>query len=325
MLTQSVCYELIAESLDAAGAGLCLIERGRLVRLNRTARELLCPDDEAALLDRPILEAVERATGLDGAEAGLWLAKARATRVALRTAPRPFEARLCAPFLPSFRESDALLLWELRTPHQARLAHDLANLIQGVAAGVSVLALQAGLDEAPLDARELAEVAELSSRATALARRLGAPPRASTAASGAQLERRLEDTARALLGARLRWDASAPIPPIPLTADEWESLVLNFLFNARDASEADDPIEVTTRIDGEHLVLVVRDNGRGMDEATRARATEPGFGTKTTSTGMGLAHVSQLLSRVGGALELESSPGAGTTATVRVPLLRGTP
>lgn len=323
MLTGSVCYALIADALDAAGVGLALVERGRVARLNRTGRELLCADDRPGLIDRPLLEAIGDATGLAEWDASLWLAKARAARTPMRTTVRPFEARLCAPLLAAFPETDALLLWELRAPHQARLAHDLANLMQGVAAGLSVLALRSGIQDEPLDRRDLAEIAELSSRAIALARRLGAPPRPSLSASDVHLERRLEDTARALLGPRLRWYAAGPIPPIPLAADEWESVVLNLLFNARDASQEDDPIEVTTSIDEGHLVLAVRDHGRGMDEATVARATEAGFSTKSTSTGMGLSHVAQLLARVGGSVELTSEPGVGTTATVRVPRLRG--
>lgn len=66
--------------------------------------------------------------------------------------------------------------------------------------------------------------------------------------------------------------------------------------------------------------VVVRDDGTGMDEATRARVFEPLFTTKKQGTGLGLAIVESLVKQHGGALSLESTPGAGTAFTVVLPL-----
>ena len=64
----------------------------------------------------------------------------------------------------------------------------------------------------------------------------------------------------------------------------------------------------------------VEDSGAGMDAATLARAFQPffrGTGSAATGKGLGLHVVQRLAERMGWGIELHSSPGAGTTATVR--------
>jgi CheY-like chemotaxis protein len=59
-----------------------------------------------------------------------------------------------------------------------------------------------------------------------------------------------------------------------------------------------------------------------MDEATLAQATEPFFTTKGVGkgTGLGLAMVRGLAEQLGGALIIESRPGAGTSVTIWLPV-----
>ena len=64
------------------------------------------------------------------------------------------------------------------------------------------------------------------------------------------------------------------------------------------------------------------DTGTGMDAATLRRAVEPFFSTKDPDkgTGLGLSMVHGLAAQSGGALHLSSRPGAGTTASLWLPL-----
>ena len=76
---------------------------------------------------------------------------------------------------------------------------------------------------------------------------------------------------------------------------------------------------------GRYVRLSVRDQGHGMDAVTLARATEPFFTTKGVGkgTGLGLSMVHGLAEQLGGRLQLESEPGAGTTASLWIPAAAG--
>ena len=75
---------------------------------------------------------------------------------------------------------------------------------------------------------------------------------------------------------------------------------------------------------GKYARLSVKDTGCGMDEPTIARIFEPFFTTKQVGkgTGMGLAFVHGVVKNHGGAIDVQSRPGAGTTFDVFVPFER---
>lgn len=143
-------------------------------------------------------------------------------------------------------------------------------------------------------------------------------------------------------GIALVWEP----PPVALwalgDAGQLHQVMLNLCINARDAVQqhrgedpADAPlIEVTVAATGAdaldappclapgaYVTLTVKDNGAGMDEATRARAFEPFFTTKDVGrgTGLGLSVVDGILSQHGGAITCDSSPLDGTTICCWVP------
>ena len=66
----------------------------------------------------------------------------------------------------------------------------------------------------------------------------------------------------------------------------------------------------------------VIDHGCGMSAEILSRATEPFFTTKEPGAGMGLGLflTHTLADQLGGALELRSAPGQGTSATLTLPL-----
>jgi PAS domain S-box-containing protein len=77
--------------------------------------------------------------------------------------------------------------------------------------------------------------------------------------------------------------------------------------------------------EGSYALLIVRDSGRGMDQALCARAFEPFFTTKPPGggSGLGLAIVHGIMRDHGGTVELASEPGQGTTVTCLFPALEG--
>ena len=72
---------------------------------------------------------------------------------------------------------------------------------------------------------------------------------------------------------------------------------------------------------GDHVLIEMIDTGRGMDEATQARAFEPFFSTKGPGhgTGLGLSMVHGFVHQSGGTIRLQSAKGKGTTVQLFLP------
>ncbi len=108
-----------------------------------------------------------------------------------------------------------------------------------------------------------------------------------------------------------------------------EQIVANLIVNARDALASAGSrrgrgrIEVVGRLSArpDMFELSVRDDGPGMDEATRARIFEPFFTTKEAGagTGLGLATVHGIVLGLGGEIAVTSELGAGTEFRVTLP------
>ncbi len=108
-----------------------------------------------------------------------------------------------------------------------------------------------------------------------------------------------------------------------------QNAVLNLLINARDAIVGPGDIRITTsRLssspadDRPMVAIAIADTGTGMDDSTKARATEPFFTTKPIGkgTGLGLSAVHGFAAERGGQLSIDSRLGHGTTVTILLPL-----
>ena len=126
----------------------------------------------------------------------------------------------------------------------------------------------------------------------------------------------------------VRADLCAELPPLLADGAELREMLTNLIFNAVDAIPAPGgSITVRTRHEpgtraGEgNIILSGADSGAGRDEETRRRCLEPFFTTKgERGTGLGLSMVYGTTQRHGGRIELESTPGRGTTFTFTLPV-----
>jgi hypothetical protein len=98
--------------------------------------------------------------------------------------------------------------------------------------------------------------------------------------------------------------------------------ILDIAQNSLEAGASLIEIEISESLQEDLLTILVRDNGRGMDPQTLAKATDPFFTTRTTRrVGMGLPLLSAATRATGGSLAIDTRPGQGTT--IRATFLHG--
>jgi len=96
--------------------------------------------------------------------------------------------------------------------------------------------------------------------------------------------------------------------------------LLNVVLNAIQASPRGSHVQLTVARDCEGSRITVRDEGVGMTPDVLERIRKPYFTTKEGGTGLGLAVARGLIEQHGGTLEFKSTPRAGTTVTVLLPM-----
>ncbi len=114
------------------------------------------------------------------------------------------------------------------------------------------------------------------------------------------------------------------LPAIRCRAARLHQVIVNLLMNAIDACSADGTVTLRTGPDPEFggVRIEVADTGSGIDPAIRERIFDPFFTTKPIGegTGLGLSISYGIVQEHGGTIEVQSTPGAGSCFTVRVPL-----
>jgi two-component system, sensor histidine kinase RegB len=126
----------------------------------------------------------------------------------------------------------------------------------------------------------------------------------------------LDETSRARVFVDVDADLAVRVP-VQATARALHTLVTNAL----DASPDLSPVTVSVECTPDTVTIIVRDTGTGMTDDVRLRAGEPFFTTKAPGAGFGLGLflVRTFADQWHGRLELASTPGAGTTATLTLP------
>jgi PAS domain S-box-containing protein len=118
----------------------------------------------------------------------------------------------------------------------------------------------------------------------------------------------------------------APLPPVLCHGGQISQVVMNILVNAAHAiGEDGGTITIRTWVSGEEAVISIADTGRGMTSEVMARIFEPFFTTKDVGkgTGLGLSISHGIITDHGGRIEVESTPGAGSTFRIVLPLPAG--
>lgn len=220
------------------------------------------------------------------------------------------------------------------------VAHDFNNLLTAAGGGASLLRA----DLAGTEHEELVEEIQTAiERGADLAQRLlqfarGGEPRPVPLVLTAVVDE-LVPILRRVVPSRISILLEAATPGLRAQLDrvELEQAVMNLVVNARDAISDKGTIRMRIEArqigigeararsvdEGGYVVLIVRDDGEGMDKELQGRVFAPFFTTKKegVGTGLGLATVQRVVGQAGGFVLLESEVGVGTRFELWFPAL----
>jgi signal transduction histidine kinase len=112
---------------------------------------------------------------------------------------------------------------------------------------------------------------------------------------------------------------------VPLSSEECSLLCSNLLLNALQHSPPQSEVRLVVQPEADWVRLRIEDQGDGIEPALlphvfeRFSRGDPSRSRNTGGTGLGLAICKAIVDRAGGTIALQSEPGQGTTAVVRLP------
>lgn len=233
------------------------------------------------------------------------------------------------------------------------VAHDFNNIVAAIIGNVEL-----ALDDVPAEGparTSLMEIRKASRRARDLVQQILAFSRRQLLERQViELQSVVDESVRLLratlpAGVELCTHVGPGVPRVLADGTQIEQVLLNLCTNAWQAVQGVEHGRVDIHLDVHHGTLppsvhrlsegreaasdapatwarlIVRDNGQGMDGATRERMFEPFFTTKPPGkgTGLGLAVVHGILRDHEAVMEVQSAPGAGSTFLIYFPAAAG--
>ena len=116
------------------------------------------------------------------------------------------------------------------------------------------------------------------------------------------------------------------LPMITADASRLRQVLNNLIINAKDALDdtAQARIEIATCLiniqESSFVELIIRDNGKGIDEAMLDRIFEPYITTKEKGTGLGLAIVKRIIDEHNGLIRVENQVNQGASIVIDLPV-----
>lgn len=215
-------------------------------------------------------------------------------------------------------------------------AHELSTPLQSLLMATDSMVQRLGRADLPLArewlARQLDTQQRTLVRLVALLRAWLIAPQLRAGTLPVQLEPcDLADLVRELLDRQqdeLTWARCSLVQQLQSICGNWDRLRLetalwNLLDNAAKYG-AGKPITVTTSRQADVAIITVRDEGAGIAECDRERIFErferAQGANRVSGFGVGLWMTRALLNDIGGSVSVESTLGAGSTFTVRLPI-----
>lgn len=218
------------------------------------------------------------------------------------------------------------------------LAHDFNNLLTII---ISSARLASGNQDPARVRRLLEHILDAGQRGTQLTQQLLSFARHRQLNVTSIAPAQVIDTTRGLAEHALPRDielllqVQPDLPLIEVDAGQLQMVLLNLVFNARDAIATTGQIHLTAEsvrlageVEGLHGRFVrfdVRDDGQGIDPQVLPRIFEPFFTTKAfgKGTGLGLSQAYGFARQSDGAISVSSRPGEGTCMSLYLPARMG--
>ena len=220
------------------------------------------------------------------------------------------------------------------------IAHDFNNILTIIIGNCSLVKMDPNRFK-----NKIAEIEKASERAAGLCRQMLAyAGKAQLVRTQVNFAALVDETVKMLQSslpqhAVIDLGISPDIPPVKGDASQLSQLAMNLIINASEAiggPQGEIKVALTRRTiapveavkdhqgkaiaPGSYACLEITDNGCGMDSETRQRIFEPFFTTKFTGRGLGMSAVLGIIMSHGGALQLFSQIGEGTTFKVYLPV-----
>ena len=128
------------------------------------------------------------------------------------------------------------------------------------------------------------------------------------------------------LGFSLGLDVADELPPLELDPEAMSQALINLLNNAIKYSPEQKEIQVSVRREADRVLLAVSDRGMGIPRTEQRRIFEKFYRVETSlvhttkGSGLGLALVQHITEAHGGTVEVQSTPGEGSTFTLSLPV-----
>jgi signal transduction histidine kinase len=121
-------------------------------------------------------------------------------------------------------------------------------------------------------------------------------------------------------GADVLYDGPPSLPEVTITATELSQVIINLVTNAVQSFSGRRPdgnrVVIHAAEEGDRVRITVADNGPGMTPEVLQKIGTLFFTTKTEGTGLGVSQCRRLIQKYKGELNIDSTVGQGTTATL---------
>jgi signal transduction histidine kinase len=244
--------------------------------------------------------------------------------------------RMAADLVASRGEVEQLHQRELERAQQlatvgelaSGVAHEIRNPLTGVLGALDIALRKLAADDAsrPFLSEAQEQLRRIEAATTQLLRYARPPAMREMPVDANQLvERAVNVLAAQARTAQvdLRTERAAGPTVVRVDPELMVQVLVNLMLNGIEAMPSGGTLTVSVTSAAREARIGVRDTGPGIPPERRAEIFRPFFTTKHKGTGLGLSISQQIVTRHGGALRLEDTPGGGASFVVTLPLADG--